>query len=214
LEARRALGSNFWPWACPGTDLEPYVPSDIQPSQEKCKEANLEAYNFISAIDRPGCPLSRVEHLVNLSKFDEFPGLKMSPVCFSLVACNPKESCIGNNQCSTGYEYQKYRCMAWNKKNPDKLSCTSDDQCRTRSNSTSTKESGLSSACNANNPEDCSRCVFNKSSTIGTCKCVGGGPIVEDLLNTHREQSSGLFALQALDKPDSLVDVEFDLVRH
>ena len=63
-----------------------------------------------------------------------------------------------------------------NTNHPNHLSCTSDEQCRTRSNSTATKESGLSSACDANHPEDCARCVFNASSTQGTCECVGGGP--------------------------------------
>ena len=112
LEARRALGADFWPWSCPGTDL-PYSAYDFDPAREACQQASPAAYNFINAIDRPGCPLSRVDHLVNLSKFEEYPGLKMSDVCYSVVACNPKESCTGNNQCSKGYEYQKFRCMAW-----------------------------------------------------------------------------------------------------
>ena len=176
LEARRALGDDFWPWSCPGTQLSAAANEE---DRVACKQANTEAYDFVQNIERAGCPASRVNHLVNLTTYDEFPSLKMSPLCYSVVACNPKTSCLGDNQCGEGYEYQKYKCMAWNKKNPEKLSCTNDDQCRSRSNSATGKESGLSSACDANHPEDCSRCVFNsedKSATVGTCECVGGGP--------------------------------------
>ena len=179
LEARRALGQDFWPWSCPGANLSPWDNYNTVGTKATCKNYNQEAYEFVENLEIAGCPRQRIDHLVNLSKFEQYPGLAMSPTCHSVVACNPKESCLGDNQCAEGYEYQKYRCQAWNAKHPDKVSCTSDDQCRSRSNSTSQGETGLTSACDAKHPEDCARCVYNRnnsSESVGTCECVGGGP--------------------------------------
>ena len=59
------------------------------------------------------------------------------------------------------------------------MNCTSDDECRTRSAGKSNlgSRSGLSSACDVNSPEDCSRCVYKDAHAVtGTCECTGGGP--------------------------------------
>ena len=186
-EARRALGGKYWPWSCPGEDLGILHPemgtlataagrTDQAAAKTQCQNANSAAYDYVATLKNATCPSRRVNHLVNYSIYDEFPSLVMSDVCFGIVACNPKESCLGNNECSEGYEYNKYRCLSYNKKNPDRMNCTSDDQCRTRSGVASEGNNGLTSACDPRHPEDCSRCVIENNADIGTCQCVGGGP--------------------------------------
>ena len=127
----------------------------------------------------PGCPAGRTNHLVDYSVYDEFPALNMSTNCYSVVACNPKASCLGSNGCALGYEWQKHRCEAWNVAHPNKTSCSSDYECRTRSGS-GAADVGLSSACVEGKEEDCSRCVITTdpvtSVSSGQCKCAGGGP--------------------------------------
>ena len=131
------------------------------------------------SLTQPTCPVSRTNHLVNATVYEDFPSLEQSPTCYGIVACNPKESCLGNNECAPGYEYNKYRCEAYNQANPDMVNCTSDDQCRSRSGTITASNgasSGLSSACAFDKPEDCSRCVFSDpGSNIGHCECMGGG---------------------------------------
>jgi hypothetical protein len=170
-EARRALGDKFWPWACPTVNA---------PTREGCQEANRDAYDYVNSIAQATCPVSRTQHLVDSSVYEEFPNLVQSPTCYGIVACNPKDSCLGNNQCGEGYEYNKHRCVAWNEANPDRMNCTSDDQCRSRSGTVTSSNgasSGLSSACAFDKPEDCSRCIFgDPSSSVGQCECMGGGP--------------------------------------
>ena len=179
-EARRAMGKEYWPFACPGTDLgDVYTASDLSAAKAKCKAANPEAFNFVDNLAMAGCPVGRTNHLVDYSIYDEFPALNMSTNCYSVVACNPKASCLGSNTCALGYEYQKHRCEAWNTNNPNKTSCASDYDCRTRSGS-GTDDAGLSSACVEGKEEDCSRCVISADpltgEASGTCECVGGGP--------------------------------------
>jgi hypothetical protein len=178
-EARRAMGKEYWPFACPGTDLgDVYNKDNMDAAKAKCKAANPEAYAFVEALVLPGCPAGRTNHLVDYSVYDKYPALNMSTNCYSVVACNPKSSCLGDNTCALGYEYQKHRCMAWNAKNPNKTSCSSDYDCRTRSGSGA--DNGLSSACEEGKEEDCSRCKIQTDpvtkKTSGTCECIGGGP--------------------------------------
>jgi hypothetical protein len=187
-EARRALGNNYWPWSCPGTDLSidhslymlPGLSEksnkDYENAKKQCRSINKEGFDYINSLKNATCPLRRVNHLVNFSVYQQYPSLVMSDVCYGIVACSPKESCLGNNECSEGYEYNKFNCLAFNKKNPDKMNCTSDEQCRTRSGVTSEGSAGLSSACDPRHPEDCSRCIIPTNSDVGTCECVGGGP--------------------------------------
>ena len=175
LEARRALGKDFWPWACPGAEL-PWDDYDTDPAKNICRNKNSQAYDFVQDLEVAGCPRKRINHLINFTTFETYPGIALSSTCYSVVACNPKESCLGDNQCAEGYDYQKLRCENYNAKNPQQNNCTSDDQCRSRSNSTTQGDIGLASACSAEHPEDCARCVFDKSASVGTCECIGGGP--------------------------------------
>ena len=224
-EARRALGKDYWPWSCPGTDLSADNPRmaypggngvagvggasgdsgasggaggaggasgvgsaedeqendgdvDYEKAQTQCRSINKEAFDYVESLKTATCPFNRVNHLINYTVYQEYPSLVLSDVCYGIVACSPKESCLGNNQCSKGYEYNKYQCLAWNKKNPQHLNCTSDNQCRTRSGTVTSgaDKAGLSSACDPRHSEDCSRCVKHNNEEIGTCECVGGGP--------------------------------------
>ena len=186
-EARRAMGEMFWPWSCPGKDLGANQPTmaysgteegdaDELAARKECRLSNSEAYDYVLSLRNATCPERRVSQLVNYSVYEQYPSLVISDVCYGIVACSPKESCLGNNQCNEGYEYNKFRCLAWNTKNPDRLNCTSDDQCRQRSGQATEGESGLSSACDPRHPEDCSRCVVENNADVGTCECVGGGP--------------------------------------
>ena len=175
-EARRALGQAFWPWACPTEKLFDLTDE----SKAKCRAANPDAFDYVASLTQPSCPVSRTQHLVDSEVYDEFPGLEQSSTCYGIVACSPKESCLGNNLCASGYEYNRHRCIAWNDANPEQVNCTSDDQCRSRSGSITSSNgasSGLSSACAYDKPEDCSRCIFaDPTSSVGECKCMGGGP--------------------------------------
>ena len=130
--------------ACPGLDLGTNNPEmstlmttegqeASKKAQVECQTQNSAAFDYVQSIQNATCPFSRVNHLINYSVYDEFPSLVMSDVCYGIVACNPKESCLGNNQCSEGYEYNKFRCLAYNVQHPNNMNCTSDDQCRTRS---------------------------------------------------------------------------------
>ena len=177
-EARRAMGKEYWPFACPGTDLgDVYNKEDMSAAKAKCKAANPDAFQFVENLAMAGCPAGRTNHLVDYSVYDKFPALNMSTNCYSVVACNPKASCLGGNACGLGYEYQKHRCEAWNQNNPNKTSCSSDYDCRTRSGST-IGDAGLSSACAEGKEEDCSRCVIASDPETGiskgTCECTGG----------------------------------------
>ena len=152
-EARRAMGKAYLPWA---------------------------AVSAISTVEvlTARCSSARYLHLTDPNVYDEYPQLKISPTCFDVVGCSPKESCRGNNTCSAGYEYNKYKCQQWNEKNPAKNSCQTDDECRSRSGKS---DKGLGSACSLENPEDCSRCKLGPIDFItglrnGTCECVGGAP--------------------------------------
>ena len=121
---------------------------------------------------------SAFEHLVDSSVYERFPQLKISPTCFDVVGCSPKDSCLGNNTCNSGYEWQKYKCQQFNEDNPDKVSCQTDDDCRSRSGAT---QIGLGSACDLDHPEDCSRCALgpidpSTGTRNGTCECTGGAP--------------------------------------
>merc|ERR1711871_1588674 len=172
-EARRALGSDYWPWSCP--EITPKDP--LSDEKSRCKSSSTAAFEYVENIQQQGCPASRTKHLIDPKVYEEFPGLQQSKTCFSVVACNPKESCLGDNICAPGYEYNKHRCEEYNRANPLKLNCTSDDECRTRSSGgKNVGSSGLSSACDVNSPEDCSRCVFEDGNDVGTCECMGGGP--------------------------------------
>lgn len=183
-EARRAMGKEYWPFACPGTDLgATYNKDDLTAAQSACRAANPDAYEFVEALTIPGCPAARTNHLVDYSIYDEYPALNMSTTCYSVVACNPKSSCIGANTCGEGYEYQKHRCEVYNRDFPNNNNCSSDYDCRTRSSltgKTSSGDAGLASACSESNPEDCSRCVIETDETTGhsqgKCQCTGGGP--------------------------------------
>ena len=75
-EAQRALGNSYAPWS-----------KDDTISQDRVK--SLE----------PRCHERRFEHLMDPTIYDKYPGLQQSPTCYDIVACNPKDSCTGNNQC-------------------------------------------------------------------------------------------------------------------
>jgi len=152
-EARRAMGSDYTPWA--SVDQE----ATVMALEGRCASA-------------------RYLHLVDPTVYDEYPQLKISPTCFDIVGCSPKDSCKGNNTCSLGYEYNKYKCELWNEENPGKQSCQKDDECRSRSG---TSQNGFGSACDLDHPEDCSRCVLGEFDRLtgernGTCECIGGAP--------------------------------------
>lgn len=184
-EARRALGSEFWPWACPEVDMTELMKSSDVPEQAKknamraCRSAAPDAFGYVESLSMPNCPAKRTKHLVDPSVYRQYPGLEQSTTCYGIVACNPKESCLGDNKCAPGYEYNKHRCEAWNAANPGRSNCTSDDDCRSRSGRVAASNgasAGLSSACDHNNPEDCARCVVDDTTGLGTCECMGGGP--------------------------------------
>ena len=153
-EARRAMGKAYTPWA---------------------SEAQVETVEKLTA----RCSSARYLHLTDPAVYDEYPQLKISPICYDVVGCSPKDSCRGNNTCNDGYEYQKYSCQKWNNDNPDQLSCQSDDDCRSRSGKTAV--GGFGSACDKEHPEDCSRCNLGPIDVLsgtrnGTCECTGGAP--------------------------------------
>jgi hypothetical protein len=182
LEARRALGSDYWPFACPGTDLQDAWAQSEAAARSVCNTANPEAFQYVDQISQAGCPRIRTNHLINYTVYDSFPALDMSTTCYDITACNPKTSCLGDNKCNVGYEYQQHRCELWNALNPESTNCTTDDQCRTRSGRPSTA-AGLGSACDDAHPEDCSRCVIDDTmgldsngARLGTCECQAGGP--------------------------------------
>jgi hypothetical protein len=152
-EARRALGSAFAPWA--------------------------SADQTTTVADLTGrCSSARYGHLLDPTIYDEYPQLKISPTCYDVVGCSPKDSCRGNNTCANGYEYNKYKCLQFNAQaTPDQLSCQTDDECRSRSGVTT---NGFGSACDLDHPEDCARCRLGPIDVVtgtrnGTCECVGGG---------------------------------------
>jgi hypothetical protein len=193
-EARRALGANYWPWSCPGVDLSAENALFSYPgaseegdaayakAHQQCRNTNQEAYAYVASLQVATCPQQRVDHLINYTIYEQFPSLVMSDVCYGIVACNPKESCLGGNTCGEGYEYNKFQCLAYNKRNAfNDQNCSTDHDCRTRSGgnteaSSGSQGSGLSSACDPRNPQDCSRCVKTNNQHIGKCECVSGGP--------------------------------------
>ena len=133
------------------------------------------------------------EPLCNRRRWDTslkktFPELVLKDRCAHVVACEPLNSCVGNNECRSGYEYLKYQCQRKNDEYASstdrsmqaKQYCRSDSDCRTRSGNPERK---LSEACSRLHPEDCALCV-NKVLTLdgslspalngsgfGTCKC-------------------------------------------
>jgi len=119
-EARRALGDNYLPWSA----------KDV-PTQNNVKGLT------------PRCDKRRFEHLLDPSIYDKYPGLQQSPTCYDLVACNPKSSCTGNNQCGLEYQWMRPTCVLWQEQNPNRNNCTSDDQCRQRSGSKEGKAQGV-----------------------------------------------------------------------
>lgn len=173
------MGTDYWPWSCPGADL-PWNSafSNSQEVKDSCKKQNEEGFNFVSSLPAGGCPKERFAHLSDPTVYDSYSGLQQSSTCYDVVACSPKTSCLGNNTCDTGYEYSYFKCLAWNAKNPDKLSCQTDDDCRDRSGTN--QDTGLSSACSAKHPEDCARCELGAPDADGNrrgmCRCMAGGP--------------------------------------
>ena len=131
-EARRAMGKAYLPWA---------------------------AVSAISTVEvlTARCSSARYLHLTDPNVYDEYPQLKISPTCFDVVGCSPKESCRGNNTCSAGYEYNKYKCQQYNN-NSVSNHCQTDDDCRSRSSGAEGSKKGFGSACDKDHPEDCSRC--------------------------------------------------------
>ena len=91
----------------------------------------------------PRCDKRRFDHLLDPSIYDKYPGLQQSPTCYDLVACNPKSSCTGNNQCGLEYQWMRPTCVLWQEQNPNRNNCTSDDQCRQRSGSKQGKAQGV-----------------------------------------------------------------------
>jgi len=187
-EAKRALGEKYWPFACPKADLTEELAADKlagdldqTTARQKCRASDPTAYDQVVELQMPGCPAARTGHLTDYAIYEEFPSLDMSTNCYSVVACAPKSSCTGNNQCDDGYSYSKYKCEAFNVQNPNKTSCDSDYDCRTRSrfkNDGLIPDSGFSSSCTLSNPEDCSRCKRTTDPITGTtegrCECTGG----------------------------------------
>ena len=176
------MGSDYWPFACPGTDLREAWKDSEAAAREACRKANPDAFAYVERILQSGCPRLRTNHLINYTVYEDYPALDMSSTCYDITACNPKSSCLGDNKCSVGYEYQQHRCELWNALNPGRQNCTSDDQCRTRSGRPSSA-AGLGSACDDAHPEDCARCVIDPSlgsdsdgTPLGKCECMAGGP--------------------------------------
>ena len=159
-EAQRALGNSYAPWS-----------KDDTISQDRVK--SLE----------PRCHERRFEHLMDPTIYDKYPGLQQSPTCYDIVACNPKDSCTGNNQCKFEYRWMKNSCDMWQMDHPRANDCSSDDDCRTRSGTSSSGAFGLTSACSRDHPEDCARCDLSGTTPdpltgkrAGKCVCVGGAP--------------------------------------
>ncbi len=162
-EAKRALGNEYEPWF-------------------DSSGASAEARNQLASLE-PRCDSKRYAHLLDPSIYNDYPGLKQSPTCYDIVACTPKTSCLGDNQCADEYQWMRPNCLKWQEENPNRENCTNDDQCRSRSGDAGAGAVGLSSACDRENPEDCARCNLDDSvvdpltgERVGRCECVGGAP--------------------------------------
>jgi hypothetical protein len=105
--------------------------------------------------DLIGCPAERLD--------------RTEGTCPVFQACQPFESCIGNNNCEVGYEWQKATCEEFYSNNEDRQTCTTDLECRCGRNADGTVNLDdcldTFSECSEGDPERCSVCVE------GTCSC-------------------------------------------
>jgi len=89
--------------------------------------------------------------------------------CPVFQACLPLESCEGNNQCAEGYQWQKFACEDFYTANPDRVACTTNQDCRCdrdRDGNVNLDSClGDYSECSDADPQRCSMCVE------GTCTC-------------------------------------------
>eukprot|EP00949_MAST-11_sp_MAST-11-sp1_P002413 g2413.t1 len=193
-EAKRAMGFGFEPWSSDGdryfskdvictrtcTDDSDCSGSDVcSVAKQSCGE---EKHVCVSPELLPRCPRVRWKALIDPEKtYSEFPSLKPPKNCFDVVACKPKASCLGQNQCAKGYQYAFHGCMDYQKTHAV-TNCTRDEECRTRSGAKkSSAGSASTSTCDPNHPEDCSFCKLGRLDQLtgertGTCECMAGAP--------------------------------------
>ena len=112
------------------------------------------------AIDEGRCSSNRTDHGLK----DIYPNLILRDTCYDFAACQPKESCTGNNTCAVEYRWTLDQCKKWErgtKLRSQPLSngkmqyglgegnypCETDLDCRTRSG----KENTPNGRDNANN---------------------------------------------------------------
>lgn len=86
--------------------------------------------------------------------------------CPFLAPCEPPEACLGNNKCTTGYEYLRLKCESMWSGLP--RNCHTDSDCM---------QGGL---CSVNTPQACATCVLNYTlswlshpvgAVSGSCVC-------------------------------------------
>lgn len=117
----------------------------------------------------------------------KFPHLINKQFVFDFVPCEPTNACLGNNECSKGYEGLYHMCNNWyasNKKKDDESensirSCSSDYDCKTKSGQELIESLALG-GCSYDRPGDCAICdfsnpIFSNASNrmVGQCRCTG-----------------------------------------
>ncbi|KAH9252082.1 hypothetical protein BASA81_010064 [Batrachochytrium salamandrivorans] len=108
----------------------------------------------------------------------QFPELVQFETCAQVVKCIPADSCLGENKCAVGYEYQLKRCNIVRNQ-------TLDNSCRTWYDGKTGQYRGVNTdcqqhtvpgaSCSHDHPEDCSTCVLHfadgASEPTGVCEC-------------------------------------------
>ena len=179
-DARAALGFAYKPWATAEGgrpfefDVEAKCDQYCTTSEDcetnyKCVSPGREcpkAGRVCARVEKvPGCSHKRWDSIVTPERvYEVFPAMQRAKNCESIVACQPAESCLGQNKCAKGYQYAFFACSAWTRVN-GRQNCTSNVDCR----GTDISASGLVE-CDRTRPWTCSTC--DKSS--GQCICDSG----------------------------------------
>ena len=138
----------------------------------------LLAFDATSTLAQNGyCAPQRIDPAFQAN----FSRLVQQPVCYGVAACTPADSCLGGNQCETGYQYELYNCLSQRANMGANQTCSvardpftglwrgNDQDCRAN-----VLQPGQ--ACSTANPTDCSSChVYFADDAgdgaYGLCEC-------------------------------------------
>ena len=137
------------------------------------------------AIDEERCSTNRTNHGLK----DEYPNLRLRDYCYDYAACQPKDSCTGNNTCDKAYRWTLDQCTKWEKGlkssrglplrngrvnyglGEGQYPCETDSDCRTRSGKTEKANGGDNDNLRPMDGAICVSVPNVNGTTVKRCQC-------------------------------------------